>query len=192
MSNASVPRTPDHLHVLKDGDSFVVADTYGDIAGSGDGFFLEDTRLLSCFYLVLGGERPTLLSSAVSRDNVFFTAHATNRPLPPLGDESLPQGVVHIERRRLQWDGLLRESITLRNYGIAVTRLQLTVGYGADFSDTFEVRGERGANFCPPRCRARRSNWDTEGWMASSGERAWCSRSSPQPSTRSAAASTLS
>jgi len=142
-SNASVPRTPDHLYVLKDGDSFVVADTYGDIAGSGDGFFLEDTRLLSCYYLLLGGERPTLLSSAVSRDNVFFTAHATNRPLPPLGDESLPQGVVHIERRRLLWDGLLRESITLRNYGVAVTRLQLTLAYAADFSDTFEVRGER-------------------------------------------------
>ncbi|WP_077002639.1 glycogen debranching N-terminal domain-containing protein [Variovorax sp. KK3] len=142
-SNASVPRTPDHLYVLKDGDSFVVADTYGDIAGSGDGFFMEDTRLLSCFHLLLGGERPTLLSSSVSRDNVFFTAHATNRPLPPLGDESLPQGVVHIERRRLLWDGLLRESITLKNYSLAATRLQLTVVYGADFSDTFEVRGER-------------------------------------------------
>lgn len=142
VASASVPRTPDHLYVLKDGDSFVVADTYGDIAGSGDGFFQEDTRLLSRFYLLLGGERPTLLSSAVSRDNVFFTVHATNRPLPPLGGESLPQGVVHIKRRRLLWDGLLRESIALRNYGMAATRLQLTLAYGADFSDTFEVRGE--------------------------------------------------
>ena len=69
--DASVPRTPDHLYVLKDGDSFVVADTYGDIAGSGDGFFLEDTRLLSCFYLLLGGERPTLLSSAVAVTTCF-------------------------------------------------------------------------------------------------------------------------
>lgn len=140
---SSVPRTPDHLFVLKDGDSFVVADTYGDIAGSGDGFFQNDTRLLSFFQLRLEGERPTLLSSAVSRDNVFFTAHLTNRPLPPLGGESLPQGVVHIERRRLLWNGLLRECITLSNYGHAATRMKLSLHYAADFSDTFEVRGQR-------------------------------------------------
>ncbi|WP_395321700.1 glycogen debranching N-terminal domain-containing protein [Variovorax sp. UC74_104] len=142
-ADTSVPRTPDHLFVLKDGDSFVVADTYGDIAGSGDGFFQDDTRLLSCFHLLLEGARPTLLSSDVSRDNVFFTAHLTNRPLPPLGGDSLPQGVVHIERRRLLRDGLLRERITLSNYSTMVTRLQLGLVYGADFSDTFEVRGER-------------------------------------------------
>lgn len=142
-ATTSLPRTPDHLYVLKDADSFVVADTYGDIAGSGDGFFRDDTRLLSRFHLLLEGERPTLLSSAVSRDNVFFTAHLTNRPLPPLGGESLPQGVMHIQRRRLLWDGLLRECITVTNHGRAATRLQLGMGYAADFSDTFEVRGER-------------------------------------------------
>lgn len=143
ITDSSVPRTPDHLYVLKDGDSFVVADTYGDIAGTGDGLFQDDTRLLSRFHLLLEGERPTLLSSAVSRDNVFFTAHLTNRPLPPLGGDSLPQGVVHIERRRLLWEGLLRERITLSNYGLAPTRLRLSLAYGADFSDTFEVRGQR-------------------------------------------------
>lgn len=121
----------------------MVANTYGDIAGSGDGFFQQDARLLSHSYLLLGSERPTLLFSSASRDNLFFTAHATNRPLPPLGDYSLPQGVVHVERRRLLWDGLLRESIALKNYGVAVTRLQLALPYHADFSDTFEVRGER-------------------------------------------------
>ena len=34
-------------HVLKDGDSFLVANAYGDIEGESDGLFHDDTRLLS-------------------------------------------------------------------------------------------------------------------------------------------------
>lgn len=191
-ADTSVPRTPDHLFVLKDGDSFAVADTYGDIAGSGDGFFQDDTRLLSSFHLLLEGERPTLLSSDVSRDNVFFTAHLTNRPLPPLGGDSLPQGVVHIERRRLLWDGLLRERITLSNYSTTATRLQVELDYDADFSDTFEVRGERRpqrGEFLAPRVQAASVELSYRGWTASHGALGWLSRLSPPPSTSGAATS---
>src|SRR4029434_9802180 len=69
-------------HVLKDGDSFLVANAYGDIEGEADGLFHDDTRWLSVFRLRLAGSTPDLLSSAVTRDNVFFVAHLTNRPLP--------------------------------------------------------------------------------------------------------------
>ena len=67
---------------LKDGDAFIVADANGDILGATDGFFDDDTRLLSRFRLVIGERTPSALGSAVSRDNVAFTFHGANRPLP--------------------------------------------------------------------------------------------------------------
>ena len=65
-------------HVLKDGDSFVVANAYGDIQGGSDGFFHNDTRLLSTYRLTVAGLLPEALSAAVTRDNVFFIAHLTD------------------------------------------------------------------------------------------------------------------
>src|SRR5215831_3571739 len=73
------PRVPLRLFALKDGDTFLVADAYGDILGSADGLFLNDTRLLSHFRLLLGGRPPSLLSAAVAQDNVFFTSNTSNR-----------------------------------------------------------------------------------------------------------------
>ena len=49
------PREPHRLFALKHGDCFAVADAYGDIRGAGDGFFRDDTRVLSEFRLTLGG-----------------------------------------------------------------------------------------------------------------------------------------
>ena len=49
------PRVPQRLFALKDGDTFVVADAFGDILGDGDGLFHDDTRLLSRFRLLLDG-----------------------------------------------------------------------------------------------------------------------------------------
>ena len=53
-------------HVLKDGDSFVVANAYGDIEGGSDGFFHDDTRLLSTFRLSFAGLLPEALSASGS------------------------------------------------------------------------------------------------------------------------------
>ncbi len=72
-------------HVLKAGDAFVVSDTLGDILGHDDGLFVDDMRVLSGWRLTFGGRAPSLLSGATSADNASFTAHLTNRPLPPLG-----------------------------------------------------------------------------------------------------------
>jgi glycogen debranching enzyme len=130
------------LYVLKDGDSFIVADAFGDVTGEGDGLFQNDTRLLSTFQLLINGHHPALLSSAVSQDNAFFTANLTNRPLPPLGESSMPQGVIHVERRRFLWRGQLNERIRLTNYSDVSTRLQVQLCFGADFRDMFEVRGQ--------------------------------------------------
>ena len=135
------PRTPARLFALKSADTFVVADSHGDITGDGDGLFHRDTRIVSRLTLSLGGKALSLLAAHLSRDNVLFTSHSANRPLPPLGGVSLPEGVIHIERQRLIYDGRLFERITLTNYAARATNVPLDLRFGADFLDIFEVRG---------------------------------------------------
>jgi glycogen debranching enzyme len=135
------PRTPARLFALKQGDTFIVADAYGDITGEGDGLFHDDTRLLSRFRLSVAGRPLELLGGAVSEDNVVFTANLTNRPLPPIGGQSTRQGVIHVERSRLIWEDRLHERLRLRNYGSSEARLPLRLEFAADFRDMFEVRG---------------------------------------------------
>ena len=137
------PASPtEGLYCLKEGDLFVVCNALGDIHGLGDGLFFNDTRHLSRLLLRLDGALPALLSTAVSRDNVVFTAHLTNRPLAPLGHASTPEGVVHIERKRLLFEGRLYERLLCSNYGEAEAVLPLNFSFAADFRDMFEVRGQ--------------------------------------------------
>jgi glycogen debranching enzyme len=108
---------PLRLYALKHVDTFVVADAHGDIHGRDDGVFRDDTRVLSRWILRVGGTQPSLLTSDVSRDNVHFTAHLTNRALPELGDRSTPRGIVHVARTRFVFDGRVHERVDLHNFG---------------------------------------------------------------------------
>ncbi|HMN85997.1 MAG TPA: amylo-alpha-1,6-glucosidase [Bauldia sp.] len=136
-------RQSQRLYALKEGDSFVVADPFGDIVGPTEGFFRDDTRVVSSFRLALAGRPPSLLSTTLSQDSVLFTAHLTNRPLPPVGDRATPKSVVHIERNRFLWSGTMYERIAFTNYGEYEVTLPVALSFGADFRDMFEVRGER-------------------------------------------------
>jgi glycogen debranching enzyme len=139
---SSEPRVPHRLFALKDGDTFLVADAYGDILGVADGLFRDDTRLLSYFRLLLGGRPPSLLSAAVAQDNVFFTSNGTNRPLPPTGGAATPRGVIHVERKRFLWNERLYERIRLTNYSRDNAVVPVSLEFDADFHDMFEVRGQ--------------------------------------------------
>ena len=58
---------------LKQGDSFAMFDALGDVIDPGltpGGVFHNDTRYLSGVQLLIDGQRPLLLSSAVENDNV--------------------------------------------------------------------------------------------------------------------------
>lgn len=135
------PAEPGGFFALKHDDTFLVADRYGDVFGEGDGLFSNDTRLLSRWRVLLSGERPSLLSGALSQDNVLFTANLTNHPLPLLGGAPVPEGVIHIERTRLLWDARLFERVTLKNFSESNATLPLSFEFAADFHDMFEVRG---------------------------------------------------
>ena len=128
---------------LKHADTFLVFGAGGDIGAPSEGLFDNDTRVLSRLHLSLGGRRPERLSAALSQDNVFFSAHLTNRKLLARGVVATPEGVIHIERRRFLWQRRLYERIALTNFGQAAVRVPLEIGFGADFRDMFEVRGAR-------------------------------------------------
>jgi glycogen debranching enzyme len=66
---------------LKHGDTFVVADAYGDIGAapySHDGVFYTDTRHLSRCEVLLNGYHPLLLGSNIRDDNAFLNVDLTN------------------------------------------------------------------------------------------------------------------
>ena len=128
-------------YVLKSGDTFVVNDPLGDINGLDDGLFVNDTRMLSQLRLTFGGRAPSLLSGNVSSDNTSFTAHLTNRPLPPLGGEGTPEGVIHVERLRVLCGTVLYEAITLTNAGCSGAVVPLSISFASGFKDMFEVCG---------------------------------------------------
>ena len=128
-------------YVLKSGDTFIVNDPLGDITGRDDGLFVNDMRVLSGLRLTFGGRAPSLLSGSVSSDNTAFTAHLTNRPLPPLGGTSTPEGVIHVQRVRVLSGTVLNEAIELTNYGTSDAVVPLSISFASDFRDMFEVRG---------------------------------------------------
>jgi len=140
-------------YTLKDENTFLLADALGDIQGSGDGLFTNDTRMLSRYELEIAGARPSLLGAGVNQQNTLFTAHLTNRPLPALGEESIPQGVIHIERNRFLARGRLFEQLRLTSFNPAAALLPLRLWFAADFADIFEVQGRvrpmRGLSMAP-------------------------------------------
>jgi glycogen debranching enzyme len=130
---------------LKSGDTFLVADRLGDIAGGADGLFDQDTRILSRLVLLVGGQRPAALSCGLSKDNAVFTLHGANQTLPRVGGQATQRGVIHIERQRVLHEARLFERVRCANFGLDEVMLPIAVEYAADFRDIFEVRGMRRA-----------------------------------------------
>ena len=130
---------------LKDSNTFLLADALGDIQDSDDGLFTNDTRILSRFELAIADRRPSLLGAVISQDNTTFTAHLTNRPVPTLGEASLPHGVIHIERSRFLCGSRLFERISLTNFSDVDADVSLSIDFAADFADIFEVQGHQRA-----------------------------------------------
>ncbi len=151
-----------HL-VLKQGETFVVLDRYGDIFPVGlaeNGLYHEGTRYLSRLSLRIGRERPLLLSSAIKADNALIAVDLTNLDLTtPTADGqdaiAIPRGTLHVSRVLVLWEGVCYEHLRLRNYGAREIEVPVILEYDADYADIFEVRGavrpRRGERLRPKR-----------------------------------------
>ncbi|GGG42222.1 amylo-alpha-1,6-glucosidase [Caldovatus sediminis] len=142
---------------LKCRDTFVVLDHFGDAQAlfpTAEGLFHADTRHLSRLALRIAGERPLLLSSAVSVDNALLSVNLTNPDIPGCGGSAtLSRDSLYLRQVTALGEGVLRQRITARNYGAAEICCELRLDYAADFADIFEVRGlrrERRGELLPP------------------------------------------
>jgi glycogen debranching enzyme len=143
---ATSPPSVETTRVLKDNDTFGVFDQYGDI-DSGDraeeGVYNQGTRFLSRLKLTFLGIRPFLLSSTIRRDNVLLAADLTNPDICREGRVLVPRGTLHVYRTQFLWHDTLCISIRVRNYGSTSMRVSFGLEFGADYSDIFEVRGQK-------------------------------------------------
>jgi glycogen debranching enzyme len=134
--------------VLKHNDTFALFDPFGDIdsvARTSEGLYHKGTRFLSCFKLKFANGRPLLLSSTVRQDNVLLAADLTNPDVYFDRRIFLHRGTLHIYRSQFLWRGTLFHRVKLRNYSQSEAEISLTIEFGADFADIFEVRGSKRA-----------------------------------------------
>lgn len=141
---ATSSRTDDRTRVLKHGDMFAVFDRFGDVhpIGTGElGIYYEGTRFLSYFDLRLNGRRPMLLNSSVKQDNSLLTVDLTTPDFREEGTLSVLKGTVHVFRAILLWEAVCHQHLRIVNYNAHPVALELSLAFGADYADIFEVRG---------------------------------------------------
>ncbi|MBA2587216.1 MAG: amylo-alpha-1,6-glucosidase [Alphaproteobacteria bacterium] len=129
---------------LKQGDTFAMFDALGDCIAPGltpGGIFHNDTRYLSGVQLLIDGQRPLLLSSAVENDNVVLTVDLSNPDIYQGSAIILPREILHIRRSKFLWQGACHERIAVHNFDTRPQTCWLTLNFAADFADLFEIRG---------------------------------------------------
>ncbi|HYD97115.1 MAG TPA: amylo-alpha-1,6-glucosidase [Noviherbaspirillum sp.] len=130
--------------VLKDNDLFAMFDRFGDIQPIGlgeEGIYHGDTCFLSHHELRIEGVRPMYLNSTVRDDNGLFVIELMNPDLHLDSGGMVAKGDLHIFRAKLLWNNACYEHIRVANYGLVPVEVTMSMEFGADYKDIFEVRG---------------------------------------------------
>lgn len=106
-----------------------------------EGLYHGDTRFLSHQELLINGVRPMFLNSSVKESNGLFIIELMNPDLAAKGGKTIEKGLMHIFRAKLLWHGACYEHIRVVNFGLEEVKATLSIEFGADFADIFEVRG---------------------------------------------------
>jgi glycogen debranching enzyme len=123
---------------------FFVFDRLGDVQTSGlgeEGLFYDGMRHLSALSLNLWNARPLLLSSTVATNNFLFTADLANLDVLSDGEMAIHRGTLHLVRSRFLWRDSCFEKLMFVNHGLEDLEVPVRIGFDADFTDIFEVRG---------------------------------------------------
>jgi glycogen debranching enzyme len=156
-TRASESPASERRRMLKQGETFAVFDPLGDIhpqRAQGAGIYHQDTRFLSRQELLIEGRRPLFLDSRVKNDSNLFVAELTNPHLKPKQGCPIAVGTLRIVRTRLLWDRTCHERLSVINCGAQAVDLTLSIAFGADYVDLFEVRGferTRRGDMAPPQ-----------------------------------------
>ena len=136
------PRT----RILKHGDTFAVLNQFGDMigeSGSPDGLYHQDTRHLSQLELRLNGDRPLLLSANPGKDNALLTVDLTNPDMSDANGDALHRELIYVNRRQFVWQGAYNELLLVHNFDLKPHAVTVGLRFAADFTDVFEVRGQK-------------------------------------------------
>lgn len=132
--------------ILKDGDTFSICNRLGDIKplGHGEqGIYQHGTRFLSRSEFRMAGQKPLLLSSSITDDNLLLTVDLTNPDFYMADGTLVPRGTLHIFRTRFFWKEVCYEKIKIWNLGLEPVEGDIALFVDSDFRDIFEVRGTR-------------------------------------------------
>lgn len=139
--HADAVNNDDRVKVLNHADSFAIFDRWGDVhpyTKKAQGIFHQGTRFINRLELRLNKKKPLLLSSCIKEDNDFLSVDLTN---PDLTDCGLMENSLHISRNQFIRNGVYYEEINAVNYGDKDCTVELSIAFGADFKDLFEIRG---------------------------------------------------
>src|SRR4051812_10160934 len=126
--------------VLKEGDVFLLSQQTGDISGSsGLGLYYHDTRYLSVLRFKVNGQTPPLLNFSSSQNFMGLLQFGNDIFILPGGQAVMPQ-TISIRRSRFITEGL-HERMGFVNYNRFPVPITLSVEFGSDFRDIFDVRG---------------------------------------------------
>ncbi len=140
---ASSPLADTQTRVLKQGETFAIFDLYGDVrmlANGEQGLYHMGMRHLSGSVLQLCGQRPLVLGSSVTEDNVLFAVDATS-PDITVGGAPVERGTLHLFRSSFLWNGACYQRLRIFNYGDTELDVDVALTFESDFADIFEVRG---------------------------------------------------
>ena len=119
-------------------------DRLGDVQTTGlgeEGLFYDGMRHVSALSLKLWNARPMLLSSTVATNNFLFTADLANLDVFSEGAMAIHRGTLHLVRSRFLWRDSCFEKLLFVNHGLEELEVPVRVGFDADYTDVFEVRG---------------------------------------------------
>ena len=139
--HAEAVNNDDRVKVLNHADSFAIFDRWGDIhpyTKKALGIFHQGTRFLNRLELRLNKKKPLLLSSSIKEDNDFLSVDLTNADLTDCG---IPENSLHISRSQFIRNGVYYEELNVINYGEKECQVELSLAFGTDFKDLFEIRG---------------------------------------------------
>ena len=138
--------------VLKEGNVFLLSQENGDITGNeGLGLYYSDMRYLSLLVFSVNGETPPLLNFSGYRNFMGSLQYANSVFQLADGTAVLPE-TISIRRSRFINEGL-HERIGFVNYNRFPVPMTVSVTFGADFRDIFDVRGfvrDKWGNLLPP------------------------------------------
>lgn len=126
---------------INDGASFLVTDACGMIDDNlAQGFFVNDTRLISYYEVSINRDRLLLLAS--SPINYHSALYQFTNPTLRTIRGILPQGRLIISLRRNIAEGM-QEEIDITNHHSETVEFQLMLAIRSDFADIFEVKAKQ-------------------------------------------------